>query len=146
MIGEGREALHEAELLAALDETSGTVVAERVRRADTFATRLVGLLNRASLDADEGLLIDPCRAIHTLGMRFAIDAVFLDPEGAVVEVAEAVAPWRMTRVVRAARSVLELPAGRAREAGLRVGHRMDFVRSSDDAQARLRRDGRESQR
>ena len=71
-------------LSAALDENSLTVVAERVKRADTFATRLVGLLGRAGLQEDEGLWISPCRGIHTMGMRFAIDALFLDETHRVV--------------------------------------------------------------
>lgn len=48
--------------------------------------RMKGLLGRCSLNAGEGLHIKPCSSIHTIGMRFAIDAVFLDRRGCVVRV------------------------------------------------------------
>lgn len=61
--------------------------------ANTYFARARGLLGRDTLPAGEGLLIDPCDAIHTLAMRFAIDAVFLDPAGRVTRIYRALAPW-----------------------------------------------------
>ena len=62
--------------------------------ADRPWTRLRGLLGRKGLDADEGVLLRPVGAIHTMFMRFPIDAVFLDREYAVVKVVENLRPWR----------------------------------------------------
>lgn len=112
--------------LRALDRATGAILAQRVIRADRFLSRLVGLLGRRSLQEGEALLLSPCRSIHTLGMRFAIDALFLDGEGRVQAVLEALAPWRIPAPVPAASMVLELPAGTLARVGTGVGARVSF--------------------
>lgn len=119
-------------MTSVVDETSRTVVAERVQRADTFLTRLVGLLGRDLLPEDEALWISPCKGIHTIGMSFPIDAVFLDRGHRVVAVHENVAPWRATGFVKGASSVLELTAGAIRRAGVSVGHQLEFVPAENE--------------
>lgn len=104
-------------------EPGGTVVCRDLKLADRFWPRLKGLLGRRSLEPSEGLLIRPARSIHMLGMRFAIDAVFLDEHGAIRRVAADLAPWRVASC-RGAREVVELAAGRAAELGLQVGQRL----------------------
>ncbi len=79
-----------------------------IRRAAGPLARLLGLA---------GLLLPRTRAVHTFGMRFALDLVWLDRDGAVVRVDRDVPPRRQ-RSCRAARAVVELPAGRAPGAGL----------------------------
>ncbi|HEY3176616.1 MAG TPA: DUF192 domain-containing protein [Candidatus Polarisedimenticolia bacterium] len=116
-----------SETAAALDETTRTVVAGRVRRADGLAGLLAGLLGGGALAEDEGLFISPCRTAHTLGMRSAIDAVFLDAQLRVVKVRERMGPWRASRPVKEAASVLKLPAGSIRRTGIAVGNQLDFV-------------------
>jgi uncharacterized membrane protein (UPF0127 family) len=116
---------------AVVDETARTVVAERVQRADTFLTRLVGLLGRDRMDSDEALWISPCRGIHTVGMRFSIDAIFLDRDMKVVEVRERVVPWRATRFIGGACSVLELAEGGAARAGVQIGDQLEFLAASE---------------
>jgi uncharacterized membrane protein (UPF0127 family) len=69
------------------------VLLERVAVANTYFARARGLLGLDTLPAGEGLLIDPCDAIHTLAMRFAIDAVFLDKAGRVTRIYRSLAPW-----------------------------------------------------
>ncbi len=69
----------------------------------------------AHLDAEElppghALLFERCRSVHTIGMRFALDLVWLDRAGAVLRVDRAVGPWRV-RTCRPARSVVEAAAG-----------------------------------
>ncbi|HLV61495.1 MAG TPA: DUF192 domain-containing protein [Fredinandcohnia sp.] len=104
--------------------TRGVVLAQRVRRADTFGRRLRGLLFAPPLRPGEALWIVPCRSIHTFAMRYTIDAVFLDADGRVVHVCSHLAPWRATRVVPRARTVLELPAGVVEQSGTRPGDRI----------------------
>ena len=72
--------------------------------------RLVGLAGRRDPGGGAGLLLPRCRSVHTFGMRFALDLVWLDAGGAVVRVDRAVRPFRV-RSCRAARSVLELRSG-----------------------------------
>jgi uncharacterized membrane protein (UPF0127 family) len=95
----------------------------RVAVASGGVARLLGL---AGLAAPPGfvLLLAPCRSVHTCGMRWPLDLVWLGPGGAVVRVDRDVPPWR-ARSCRGARAVLEVPAGGAREvvAALREARR-----------------------
>ena len=95
------------------NKTKNAAVASRVLKADTFSTRLFGLIPRSSLGAEEGLWLDPCAMIHTCFMRFPIDAVFLDKGLKVVKVCATMPPWRFSPWVCGAQSVLELAPGRA---------------------------------
>ncbi len=72
------------------------------------------------------MLLDPCSGIHTWGMAFPIDAVFLSREGTVVHLIHQMVPWRMSRYLFKARSVLELPAGTLQETGIQLGDRLIF--------------------
>ena len=91
--------------------------------ADTFATRLRGLMGKRELASGAGLLLRPSGSVHTCFMRFPVDIVFLDADLEVLAVAAEVKPWR-ARAKRGARAVLELPAGQAESAGIRVGDRL----------------------
>lgn len=83
-----------------------------VRIAAGFVQRARGLLLRPPLATNEALLIPGCASVHTFGMRYAIDVVFLDPLGRVLHVARALRPWRVASQSGAA-AVLELRAGGA---------------------------------
>ncbi|HVS84134.1 MAG TPA: DUF192 domain-containing protein [Gaiellaceae bacterium] len=90
----------------------GRVVCARCAVADNPWTRMRGLLGRASLAPDEGLLIRPAGSIHMLFMRFPIDAVFCDRDLRVLKVARGLRPWRFA-AARGAKVVVELAAGAA---------------------------------
>lgn len=109
----------------------GTVLADRVQVADTWAGRLRGLLGRPALAPGEGLLITPCRAVHTFGMRYPIDVVYVSRDGHVVLVDYRMQPSRRGPWVRAAAWVLELPAGSARATGVAAGDRLALVPTED---------------
>lgn len=85
----------------------------RVLCAEHFADRLRGLLGREALTRRYGLWIRPCNAVHTFGMRFPIDLVFVDRHGHVLGVDAELVPGRI-RFRRGAHGVLELAAGAAR--------------------------------
>jgi uncharacterized membrane protein (UPF0127 family) len=109
-----------------VEREDGTVVCERCVVADTPLQRLRGLLGRKDLDADAGMLLRRVNAIHMFFMRFAIDAIFVDKELAVVKVREQVRPWRVAGA-RGAKAVLELHAGEARRRGVAPGDRLRIV-------------------
>ena len=92
------------------NKSKETFLAYRVKIADSILSRLVGLLGRRSLDPDSGLWIFPSRGIHTVGMVFDIDVVFLDKDLRVVAVREVVHPFSITGLYLNAESALELPA------------------------------------
>ncbi|HEX8362899.1 MAG TPA: DUF192 domain-containing protein, partial [Longimicrobium sp.] len=64
--------------------TRGAVVGSRVAVADRWWLRLRGLLGRPPLATGEGLLLDPCRAVHMLGMQYPLDVAFVDERNTVV--------------------------------------------------------------
>jgi uncharacterized membrane protein (UPF0127 family) len=80
-----------------------------VRRARDPLARLLGLAGLRTLPPTAGLLLPGTRSVHTFGMRFALDLVWLDGEGRVVRIDRDVRPWRV-RSCRAARAVVELPS------------------------------------
>jgi uncharacterized protein len=90
----------------------GCMASERVRivEARSFRARLLGLALRRELPPGEALLIPRCSSVHTFGMRFALDVVFLDAARRVVEVRHHVPPARVVRR-RGAAAVLETRAG-----------------------------------
>lgn len=84
-----------------------------VQTADTFLSRFLGLMGKRELPEGTGLWLKPCSSIHCCFMRFAIDVIYLDA-GDRVLYSETVRPWRIGRIVKGTRSVLELNAGEAR--------------------------------
>jgi uncharacterized protein len=112
--------------LAARNVDTGEVVADRVTVASKRLERAVGLLTHSGLEPGEGLLITPCRGVHTCGMRFSIDIVALDETGVVVDAVESLVPWRVRLPRRGAVSVLELPAGSLARTNTECGHRIEL--------------------
>ena len=88
----------------------GRVLATRLSTAFDSAARREGLLKQDAWPAGAALVIAPCQAVHTVGMRFAIDVLFVDRAGRVVKVRERMVPWRMAGALRAF-ATIELPAG-----------------------------------
>jgi uncharacterized membrane protein (UPF0127 family) len=115
-------------------EDDHRVVCEGCDAADTFLTRLRGLLGKRALPQGQGLLLHPASSIHMFFMRFPIDAVFLDRELRVVAVRSNLAPWRVA-AVSGSRYVLELAAGEAEHAGLRPGHKLVLREEEGDEAA-----------
>ncbi len=105
---------------------SQKTIAGEVENANTFFTRLWGLMLRPGLAQGKGLLLSPCPQIHTCFMRFAIDAVFCDKQGRVLYVKENMRPWRFGRFVRGSYYTLELPSGTL-QGLVKAGDELDFV-------------------
>jgi uncharacterized membrane protein (UPF0127 family) len=86
----------------------GLVVIEAL----THRSRRRGLSRLDALAPDHALHIPQTPSVHTFGMRFALDLIWLGADGTVVRVDHGVGPRRMKACVRA-RSVIETVAGRA---------------------------------
>ena len=80
--------------------------------ANTAWLRLRGLLGRPQLTRQQGMLISPCNAVHTLGMSYAIDVVYLNEHLQVLKVDNQLKPWRSS-VCKGAKHTLELAGGSA---------------------------------
>lgn len=101
-----------------------------VIKADTFLLRAFGLLFRKPLGMGEALHLEPCNAVHTIGMRYAIDLVFLTRDFTIASVRSHVGRFRMCRFGRAD-SVLELRAGEAHRLGLKPGIQLTWLNGGD---------------
>jgi uncharacterized membrane protein (UPF0127 family) len=117
------------------NKTREAFVATEAVVADGYITRLVGLLGKTKRWArfGAGLWIVPSRGVHTIGMLFPIDLVFLNKEKEVIHVEEHVRPFRISKVVLKAASVLELPTHTIYRTGTRVG---DWLEISSSITAR----------
>jgi uncharacterized membrane protein (UPF0127 family) len=106
--------------------TKETWLATKVRKADNFMTRLVGLLKRTTLGPEEALWLMPSKGIHTIGMKFPIDVVFLNKNQLVVGLISAMAPYRLSSVHLRSFSVLELPNGTIKKSRTEVGDQFEI--------------------
>ncbi|SRR5713226_669088 len=111
------------------NKTRETFVATEATIADNYFRRLVGLLGKTKRWAQlgRGLWIVPSRGVHTIGMMFPIDLIFLSKEKQVVHVEEHVRPFRISKVSLKATSVLELPPHTIYRSGTQVGDKLEIA-------------------
>jgi uncharacterized protein len=110
------------------NKTRETFVATDVTVADSYVRRLVGLLGKTKrwTRLGTGLWIVPSRGVHTVGMLFPIDVIFLSKDKEVVHVDEYVRPFRISKFSLKSSSVLELPPHTIYRSGTQVGDRLDI--------------------
>ena len=104
--------------------TRGQNLVIRGQAAANIVTRLRGLIGRPPLSEGEGLLILPCKSIHTHFMSYPIDVLYVDRRQEIVAIDQAMTPWRVGRIHRRARFVLEMPAGTVATTGTETGDRL----------------------
>lgn len=109
----------------AINLSTGEVIADKVKIAQDFKSRSIGLLNRTSMGEEEGLLIKPCNSIHTFFMKFPIDVLFLDKNGKIVKLKTSMRPWRLADCLLKAFMTLELSPGKIIKTKLKPG---DLIR------------------
>ena len=91
------------------NETRESFLALDLTLADTHLARMKGLLGRLRLKSGEGVWITPSQGIHTIGVRFAIDLIYLDADCRVIETIESFGTFRISPLRIKCSSVLELP-------------------------------------
>jgi uncharacterized membrane protein (UPF0127 family) len=113
----------------ALNQTRQSDLATALAVADTHWTRFRGLLGLKPDDFrnGRGLWIVPCHGVHTWGMAFPIDVVYLNDLLQVVHVESNLQPWRFAAIRAQAASVLELPCHTVTETGTRVGDKIEIT-------------------
>ncbi|MCU7946455.1 MAG: DUF192 domain-containing protein [Candidatus Thiodiazotropha sp. (ex Cardiolucina cf. quadrata)] len=104
------------------DPTTSEAIGLEVLLADSYLSRLRGLLGKKQLSDSEGLLLKRCATVHTVGMRYPLDLVFMDKRGKVLKCQEGVKPFR-TAGVRGAYYTLELNQGMIRKQNIAVDDR-----------------------
>src|SRR6516162_5408420 len=117
------------------NQTREAFLAFRVEVADSVLGRLVGLLGERPLKQDSGVWIVPSNSIHTIGMLFTIDVVFIDENFRVVGLRELVRPFSITLPNFRAESVLELPAHTIFRSHTELGDQLVIERYEADQRA-----------
>ena len=113
----------------AFNRTRSAYLATELDIASTHWSRFCGLIARdpQNFRTGQGLWITPCKGVHTWGMRFPIDVLYLDREKVVLHLEEDLKPWRFAPVRRKAASVLELPGKTVSTTGTSVGDRIEIA-------------------
>ena len=113
----------------AFNRTRTTYLATELLIARTYWSRFRGLMatDASRFRRGQGLWIVPCHGVHTLAMRFPIDAVYLDQERIVIHIEEGLKPWRMAAIRVLATSVLELPTGTVIDTRTELGDQVDIL-------------------
>jgi uncharacterized membrane protein (UPF0127 family) len=78
--------------------------------ATKLLARMRGLLGSSELQSQEALWLSPCQQVHMWFMKFPIDVVFVNREGAIVGM-ESLKPWRISKFYWKAHAAIELAAG-----------------------------------
>lgn len=100
------------------------ILANNVKIAGNFISRLIGLMGKKSIDRNEGLLLMNCSSVHCFFMKFTIDVVYLSQDMHVIY-KETIHPWKVGKIVKKSSHVLELAEGAAR--GVSIGDNLVFM-------------------
>ena len=115
-----------ADLVRIINESRNTILAERAEVARSFWGRFWGLMGRRELPAGAALVIEGEGSVHTFWMRFPIDLIFVDRDGVVVGLREAMPPHRPFAGARGACRTIELPTGTIAQSGTQRSDQLRF--------------------
>lgn len=108
------------------------MLCEKASVADSFWKRAKGLMFRKGWEDFDGLLLSPCRSIHTFGMRMEIDVCFLDSGHTITKSLDGLRPWRSAQGGRRSHATLELPEGTLARTGTGTGDRLVLERGEQE--------------
>jgi uncharacterized protein len=115
----------------AVRAADGSVLAHDVTVAESFGSRLMGLMGREQLDPDEGLWLLPCNSVHMFFMRTPLDIAYLDRQQRVVRCVPEMREWRVKLLpVPHAHSALELAPGTLSRHGIKEGDQLQMEAAS----------------
>lgn len=117
------------------NETRQSFLSMGVKVADTHLSSLKGLLGKRKLKNDEGIWVIPSQGIHTIGVLFPIDVIYLDANRKVIHLVEHLRPFRLGPIKVGCESVLELPVRTIYASHTQVGDSF-VIRSPDEAPVR----------
>jgi protein-S-isoprenylcysteine O-methyltransferase Ste14/uncharacterized membrane protein (UPF0127 family) len=109
------------------NKTKNSRLSPRASAAGGALTRLTGLLGTSRPDPGTALYLSPCTGVHTFGMRYPIDVIFLDGGGRVLKILQNMVPNRISGIVPGARSVLEVPYGALANGQVQAGDELQVV-------------------
>jgi uncharacterized membrane protein (UPF0127 family) len=112
--------------MRSLNQRNNKLLASDVVVADTVFRRMKGLLGRDNLLPGEAMWLRPCKWLHTVGMKFHVDILFLDEDNTVIDAEEDIPPNRFSAFILKSGSAVELPAGTIALTETQVGDRIEF--------------------
>jgi uncharacterized protein len=118
------------------NRTRETFLSLGVEAADTAVARLKGLIGKLKLATDDGLWVVPSRGIHTIGVPFPLDLIYLDSDSRVIHFLESFSPFRVAPLIAQASSVLQLPTHTIYSSHTQLGDEM-LICMANDMQTRL---------
>jgi uncharacterized membrane protein (UPF0127 family) len=104
------------------------IIADEVIIANSFYTRLKGLMFKEVFNDGTAMMITPCNMIHTFFMKFSIDIVFISKNNEVIDIIEDMKPGKVSHMVGKAVGVIEFPAGVVNRMKIQIGN---FIRLQD---------------
>jgi len=110
-----------------INENTNKLLISNVIMADTFITRLKGLMFKKKLEENTAMLIHPCNMIHTFFMKFPLDILFISKEYEVIYVIENMLPGNTSPFIKKAMGVLELPAGTIEKTNTKKGDFLNII-------------------
>jgi uncharacterized protein len=119
------------------NKTRESFISLSVAAADTHLTRLKGLVGRLRLKSDDGIWVVPSQGVHTIGVLFAIDLIYLDADHRVVHTIESFGTFRIGPIRRNCASVLELPTRTIYSSQTHVGDEL-LICSPDEMKTYLK--------
>jgi uncharacterized membrane protein (UPF0127 family) len=118
---ENRPAGESRNQVCVFNKTRQAFLGLSVRKADTVLSRLRGLLGKTRLRSGEGLWVQPSQGVHTIGLLFPIDVIYLDADNRVLLTVENLATFRISPVKSRCRSVLQFPTRTVSASGTQAG-------------------------
>ena len=113
--------------MRAINLTIKKEIANNVIVAKGILERMKGLIGHSAIKSGDALLIKPCKGIHTFGMKFPIDVIFLDKGNNVIAVKKYLPPNRITPIYLRAKYVLELPEGTVEETSTSIDDTIEII-------------------
>ena len=121
------------------NKTEESFLGLNVTRADTSLSRLRGLLGRDALRSGDGMWLAPSQGVHTIGVLFPVDVVYLDAEDRVIQLVEHLGPFRIGPLRLKSATVLELPPHTIYRSQTHVGDQLLICRA-EEMETYLRRE------
>lgn len=110
-----------------INKETNTVISENFQIANTYFKRLKGLMFTKQLPIQNAMQITPCKEIHTFFMNYSIDVLYLDSKNNIISIDENLKPGKIGKLVKNAKSVIELPVGKVKESDIKVGQSVEII-------------------
>lgn len=98
-------------LVKIINTKNNEIIGNEIIYANTPYRRFIGLMGKKEINDGQGVFLTPCNSIHMMFMKFPIDLIFVDRKNKIIHMTENIQPWKISRIVFMAQSVLELPVG-----------------------------------